>query len=303
MEPGVFISRCFFFTLGDFDVREICNEANCIFTARITVHYLHTDRARTSTSYTWCICDRDGSKPRYAVFKTQICSFQNADMQFSKPRYAVFKTQICSFQNADMQFTKRIFAVFKTRICSLQNAHLQFTERRRSFQNIPVLPPSHDRLNSATFPRAGIVFVALSSRRLYSIPRPYMRSSFTGCFNTCVFHTNLCPCLCSFLACFLLFAQVSKHKHKIQNTNAGFKKQVQNIYKGLLAPTCRIQTKTGSIKVNLMSGKPKARKLIVRSCVTWSQNHPAFFLIRDIKLRTLVGHRCPVGTPVYRNNL
>ena len=228
---------------------------------------------------------------------------QNPDMQFSKPRYAVFKTQICSFQNADMQFTKRIFAVFKTRICSLQNAHLQFTERRRSFQNIPVLPPSHDRLNSATFPRAGIVFVALSSRRLYSIPRPYMRSSFTGCFNTCVFHTNLCPCLCSFLACFLLFAQVSKHKHKIQNTNAGFKKQVQNIYKGLLAPTCRIQTKTGSIKVNLMSGKPKARKLIVRSCVTWSQNHPAFFLIRDIKLRTLVGHRCPVGTPVYRNNL
>ena len=183
MEPGVFISRCFFFTLGDFDVREICNEANCIFTARITVHYLHTDRARTSTSYTWCICDRDGSKPRYTVFKTQICSF---------------KTQICSF---------------KTQICSFQNAYLQFTKRRRSVQNIPVSPPSHDRLNSATFPRAGIVLVALSSRRLYSIPRPYMRSSFTGCLNTCVFHTKWCPFLWSFLAWF-------------QNTNTRFKTQI-----------------------------------------------------------------------------
>ena len=176
MEPGVFISRCFFFTLGDFDVREICNKANCIFTARITVHYLHTDRARTSTSYTWCICDRDGSKPRYTVFKTQICSF---------------KTQICSFQNA----------------------YLQFTKRRRSVQNIPVSPPSHDRLNSATFPRAVIVFVALSSKRLYSIPRPYMRSSFTGCLNTCVFHTKWCPFLWSFLAWF-------------QNTSTRFKTQI-----------------------------------------------------------------------------
>ena len=138
----------------------------------------------------------------------------------------------------------------------------------------------------------------------------------------------------------LLFAQVSKHKCGFQNTSAkhictGFKTQTQDAkhicgfqntsakhsctgFKtqtqdskhkcgfqntGLLAPTCRIQTKTGSIKVNLMLGKPKARKLIVRSCVTWSQNHPAFFFIRNIKLRTLVGHRCPVGTPVFRNNL
>ena len=115
---------------------------------------------------------------------------QNPDMQFSKPRYAV---------------SKRRYAVFKTHICSLQNAD--------SFQNIPVSPPSHDRLNSATFPRAGIVFVALSSRRLYSIPRPYMRSSFTGCLNTCVFHTKWCPFLWSFLAWF-------------QNTNTRLKTQI-----------------------------------------------------------------------------
>ena len=107
---------------------------------------------------------------------------------------------------------------------------IQFTKRRCSFQNIPVSPPSHDRLNSATFPRAGIVFVALSSRRLYSIPRPYIRSSFTGCFNTCVFHTKSCPCLCSFLAYFVVCTgfktqmRVSKHKcktylYRFQNTN------------------------------------------------------------------------------------
>ena len=113
---------------------------------------------------------------------------------------------------------------------SFQNAELQFTKRRCSFQNIPVSPPSHDRLNSATFPRAGIVFVALSSRRLYSIPRPYIRSSFTGCFNTCVFHTKSCPCLCSFLAYFVVCTgfktqmRVSKHKcktylYRFQNTN------------------------------------------------------------------------------------
>ena len=114
------------------------------------------------------------------------------DRDGSKPRcrYAVFKTQISSCE---------------TQICSLQN--------RRSFQNIPVSPPSHDRLNSATFPRAGIVLVALSSRRLYSIPRPYMRSSLTGCLKTCVFHTKWCPFLWSFLAWF-------------QNTNPRFKTRI-----------------------------------------------------------------------------
>ena len=87
---------------------------------------------------------------------------------------------------------------------------------------MPVSPPSHDRLNRATLPRAGIVFEALSSRRLYSIPRPYIHCPFTGCFNTLVSHTNSCPCLCSFFACagFNTQKEDSKHKCRFQNTNA-----------------------------------------------------------------------------------
>ena len=134
-----------------------------------------------------------------------------------------------------------VWGILKTRT--------QGSKRKCSFQRVckitlPVLPPSHDRLNSATCPRAGIAFVALSSRRLYSIPRPYICSPVTGCFNIFVSHTKSCPFLCSFLACYAYVSTNAGLKTQMQvfeNTNTALKwtrcHVLQNTYEGLKTQT------------------------------------------------------------------